>query len=75
LREDYPDALPLYIGDDATDEDAFTALRERGIGILVAEPPRRTQARYSLKEPTEVRCFLDRLAGLRWETAGRRPPS
>jgi alpha,alpha-trehalase len=75
LRDDYPDALPLYIGDDATDEDAFTALRERGIGILVAEPPRRTRARYSLKEPTEVRCFLDRLAGLRWKSAGRRPPS
>jgi alpha,alpha-trehalase len=53
-----PDALPLYIGDDVTDEDAFTALADRGIGILVAETPRPTAASYLLKNPDEVKTFL-----------------
>src|SRR5947199_8668254 len=53
---------PIYIGDDATDEDAFHALEERGIGILVSEPQKLsghpTAATYSLKDPAEVECFL-----------------
>ena len=57
--------LPLYIGDDVTDEDAFAAATERGgIGILVAEEPRATAARYRLRDPGEVRLFLERLAEL-----------
>ena len=31
---------PIYIGDDRTDEDAFRALEQRGVGILVSEEPR-----------------------------------
>ncbi len=57
--------LPLYLGDDTTDEDAFAAAAERGgIGILVADEPRATAARYRLRDPQEVRRFLDRLAEL-----------
>jgi trehalose 6-phosphate phosphatase len=57
--------LPIYIGDDVTDEDAFAAAAERGgIGILVAEEPRATAARYRLHDPGEVRLFLERLAEL-----------
>jgi trehalose 6-phosphate phosphatase len=57
--------LPLYLGDDVTDEDAFAAAAERGgIGILVAEEPRATAARYRLHDPGEVRLFLERLAEL-----------
>jgi trehalose-phosphatase len=56
-----PDARPIYIGDDRTDEDAFRALEQRGIGILVSEEPRPTAARYSLKDPPEVECFLREL--------------
>jgi len=33
-------ALPVYIGDDDTDEDAFRALGGRGIGIVVLDAPR-----------------------------------
>ncbi|HYG64547.1 MAG TPA: trehalose-phosphatase [Thermoanaerobaculia bacterium] len=54
--------VPLYIGDDVTDEDAFRVLEERGIGILVAEEPRPTAAAYSLRDPDEVRQLLERLA-------------
>jgi alpha,alpha-trehalase len=56
------DVRPLYIGDDVTDEDAFRSLADRGIGILVAELPRPTGARYSLQDVHEVRALLDRIA-------------
>jgi len=55
-------ALPIYIGDDRTDEDAFRALEQRGIGILVSEQSPPTAARYSLKNPAEVEEFLAVLA-------------
>ena len=50
--------FPIYIGDDCTDEDAFWALRSRGIGVLVSEQSRPTAARYSLRNPDEVEEFL-----------------
>src|SRR5213593_2918064 len=52
---------PVYIGDDRTDEDAFRALKERGVGILVSEQPQPTAAIYSLKNPAEVEGFLHAL--------------
>ncbi len=55
-------AFPIYLGDDATDEDAFAVLVERGLGILVTELPRPTAARYTLQNPFEVQAFLERLA-------------
>ncbi|XP_076949428.1 putative trehalose-phosphate phosphatase H [Bidens hawaiensis] len=57
------DVFPVYIGDDRTDEDAFKILRERGqgCGILVSKTPRDTNASYSLREPSEVMEFLQRL--------------
>jgi trehalose-phosphatase len=58
LQLDREDVLPLYIGDDLTDEDAFRALSQRGIGIAVQEEHRRTAARFSLRNPAEVQAFL-----------------
>jgi len=53
---------PIYIGDDSTDEDAFRALKERGVGILVSDESQPTSATYSLKNPSEVERFLPVLA-------------
>jgi len=54
---------PIYIGDDRTDEDAFRALEQCGLGILVSEQSRSTAASYSLKDPAEVERFLRELVG------------
>ncbi|HUS99839.1 MAG TPA: trehalose-phosphatase, partial [Candidatus Thermoplasmatota archaeon] len=55
--------LPLYIGDDITDEDAFRFLGKRGITIYVANTSKRkTSARYWVKNPNEVCSFLQSLA-------------
>ncbi|WOL09421.1 putative trehalose-phosphate phosphatase 6 [Canna indica] len=61
--DDRNDVLPLYIGDDRTDEDAFKVLRDRrqGFGILVSKIAKETNASFSLREPTEVLRFLRRL--------------
>ena len=54
-------ALSLYIGDDLTDENAFRALRQLGISIVVSEQPRSSAAHYALKSPAEVERFLHEL--------------
>jgi alpha,alpha-trehalase len=61
LKLDGADVLPFYLGDDVTDEDAFRALKGRGIGIVVRDQPYETAAAYSLKNPGEVREFLLKL--------------
>lgn len=65
-----PDAVPLYLGDDETDEDAFTALGGRGIGILVAAEQQRSAAGFTLRSPDEVRRFLLALAAMLEEGRG-----
>ena len=57
-------AVPLYVGDDVTDEDVFRALAGRGVGIRVASRPVETAAGYSLADPREVATFLERLAAV-----------
>lgn len=58
--------LPIYLGDDLTDEDAFDAVAAHGIGIVVRhseDGDRRTAARFAVDGPDRVRKVLDRLAG------------
>ncbi|KAL2555985.1 Trehalose-phosphate phosphatase A [Forsythia ovata] len=57
------DVLPIYVGDDRTDEDAFKVLREgnQGYGILVSSVPKESSAFYSLRDPSEVMEFLKAL--------------
>lgn len=61
MHMDPTQIVPLYIGDDVTDEDAFQAIADRGIGILVAETPRDSHARFWLKCVDEVQQFLNLL--------------
>jgi len=61
LDLDRPDVVPIYIGDDVTDEDAFKALSNKGIGVVVMDTPRETGANFRLKNPDEVRIFLDKI--------------
>ena len=70
LHLDNPDVLPFYLGDDLTDEDAFAALQGKGIGILVADKPQETKARYVLRDVEEVRVFLGRLTEMLEQRAG-----
>ncbi|MCG8350703.1 MAG: trehalose-phosphatase [Chloroflexales bacterium] len=68
LDLDRGDIIPLYIGDDITDEHAFAALAGRGIGIFVGRPDdpevggRTTAADYILHTVEEVEQFLESLA-------------
>lgn len=52
-------ALPIYFGDDLSDESAFQAIG-RGISVRVGAP-RPTRARYSLRDPAEVASALAKL--------------
>ncbi len=57
--------LPIYLGDDITDEDAFDAVADDGIAILVRhsdDGDRATAARYALDDPDRVREFTELLA-------------
>ena len=58
------DVFPLYVGDDETDEDAFGAVRDRGLGVIVRGEgdDRPTLARYALRDADEARAFLEALA-------------
>jgi trehalose 6-phosphate phosphatase len=59
--------LPVYIGDDLTDEDAFKALQHLGITIFVGKP-KPSYAHYYLKNPDEVRELLEMILKLQEET-------
>ena len=56
-----PDILPIYIGDDITDEDAFATLQGQGIGVMVGEHDEQTAAEYRLENVEEVQVFLEAL--------------
>jgi len=56
--------IPIYIGDDLTDEDAFRELVDRGIGILVGAHGEKTAARYQLSDVDEVEKYLKQLISL-----------
>ena len=56
--------LPIHIGDDLTDEDAFDSVLHDGVGIVVRhdeDGDRSTAARFSLADPDHVREFVERL--------------
>jgi trehalose 6-phosphate phosphatase len=58
LAEIHPDVPIAYLGDDATDENAFAALAGHGLTVLVRPVPRRTSAQVWLRPPDELLEFL-----------------
>jgi len=62
---DAASVLPIYIGDDITDEDAFDAVQFDGVGIVVRHDEhgdRPSAALFSLESPSTVVEFIGRLA-------------
>jgi trehalose-phosphatase len=58
LEEMDKDFVAAYLGDDLTDEDAFTAIKGKGISVLVRKELRPTAADLWLKPPEELLSFL-----------------
>lgn len=66
LELDSPDVVPLYLGDDVTDEDAFRALSGRGLGIYVGDrdqpaAERPSAADYIVADTAAAGRFLETL--------------
>jgi len=55
--------LPVYFGDDLTDEDGFKVIEDYGSGIsvFVGKENQHSAARYFLRSPAEVAAFLGML--------------
>jgi len=59
LKESDTNAPVAFLGDDLTDEDAFQALGERGLSVLVRSEYRETRANTWLRPPHELISFLE----------------
>lgn len=55
---DRPEVCPVYLGDDVTDEDAFFAISENGLGIAVQDEDHPTHAHFTVNDVGEVHSFL-----------------
>ena len=56
------EVLPIYLGDDLTDEDAFKTVNElNGISVLIGEETRTSAAGYYLNSTSEVNSLLAEL--------------
>jgi trehalose 6-phosphate phosphatase len=58
LREAGDGAAAAYLGDDQTDENAFSAIKGKGLSGLVRSEPRPTIADICLRPPEELLEFL-----------------
>ena len=59
--------FPVYIGDDITDEDAFRALKNKGLTIFVGEP-KDSAADYYVKNTEEAIKFLRAILAVKERT-------
>jgi trehalose-phosphatase len=58
LKRSPRDILPIYLGDDQTDEYAFRAIKGKGISVFVGSSESPSEAEYFLANPAEVETFL-----------------
>lgn len=64
ILKELPAKTPVaYLGDDLTDEDAFLALGDAGLTVLVRPEFRPTAAELWIKPPQELTAFLDTWLG------------
>lgn len=54
--------LPLYVGDDVTDQDAFRAIKGKGISVFIGRPKGIIKADYFLNGSGDVERFMERLS-------------
>jgi len=57
--------LPIYLGDDQTDEDAFRVLKGQGISVFIGLGKLPSEADFFLRNPDEVQEFLSRCEEVR----------
>ena len=57
--------LPIYLGDDKTDEDAFRVLKGQGISVFIGARRFPSEADFFLRNPEEVQEFLFRCREVR----------
>lgn len=57
--------VPIYCGDDVTDETVFKALPAGAITVHVGDGGQHSQARYRLDDPEQVADFLGRIVHFR----------
>jgi len=55
------DRLPVYVGDDTTDVDAYRAIKDRGVSVSIGVSP---EADYYLKGQDEITRFLELIKNL-----------
>ena len=65
-----PNVPVACLGDDLTDEDAFHALGQRGLSVLVKADYRQTLAQAWIRPPQELLHFLEH-----WLSSSTEPPS
>ncbi|MFA6384484.1 MAG: trehalose-phosphatase [Candidatus Omnitrophota bacterium] len=61
--------FPVYAGDDITDEDAFEALKKKGLTVFVGRPGI-SKADFYLKNTADVSKFLRLILNLRFNYGG-----
>jgi trehalose 6-phosphate synthase/phosphatase len=53
--------MPIYVGDDTTDEDAFLAIKGSGLSISIGQ---NSKSDYYLRDQEEISVFLDWITGV-----------
>ena len=66
-----PSSMPAYIGDDVTDEDAFRALKGKGLTVVVGRR-RKTHASYRVADVADVWRLVRVLIGICFEKPAAR---
>ncbi len=61
MKVDWENNSVVYIGDDTTDEYAFSAIRTRGTGIIVSEVDKNSLAHFQLNSPDQVKELFEKI--------------